>query len=239
MTRLLAVLLPLALSLLLTPACTRNQPGKEIKAKDGTVMVLVPDGEFPYGENGQAVELPAFFIDKFEVAAQTYATFLATSGRKAPEYWDEVKLDLYGNRPVVWVTWEDADAYCRWAGKRLPTEQEWEKAARGGDERKFPWGNDEPTPSLASYDWDGRRAWQGYQTLAPVQNYEAGRSPYGAHNMAGNAAEWTGSKYDSTNKVIRGGAWNSAPQDMQASNRAYRPPTNWNSYLGFRCAKDA
>ena len=236
---LLLFLLPMMFVLLISGACSRGASvEKETKGQDGAPMALISGGDFSYGDNNQEVSLPDFYMDKYEVTAKLYAVFLHAAGRRPPQYWAEVNLAEYGNRPVVWVTWDDAEAYCRWAGKRLPTEQEWEKAARGTDERRYPWGNDEPTPSLASFDWDGRRSWQGYQTLAAVDSYEEGKSPYGLYNMAGNVWEWTSSDNDSTTKVIRGGAWLNVANDLRTTHRAWRSPTNWNPYVGFRCVQN-
>lgn len=226
------------LVLFVASGCSKAGTAKEITGKDGAPMVLIPDGEFSYGEGEQSVSLPDFHMDKYEVSVTRYSVFLKASGRKPPQYWDEINLDAYGNRPVVWVTWTDAEAYCRWAGKRLPTEQEWEKAARDGDRRKYPWGDDEPTAALAVYDWDGKRSWQGYATLSGVESVEPGKSPYGLHHMAGNAAEWTSSDFDTSGKVIRGGAWMNTAFDILSSRRASRASTSWNSYVGFRCAQN-
>ena len=115
-------------------------------------MVLVPEGPFIYGEeeNKSQVFQKAFLIDGFEVTTRLYWKFMVETGRTHPRYWDEVKLSQHGDRPVVGVGLEDAYAYCRWAGKRLPSNEEWEKAARGLDGRTYPWGNQEPSPALAN-----------------------------------------------------------------------------------------
>src|SRR6266404_3115071 len=94
----------------------------------------------------------SFYLDKFEITVARYAKFLQATGNvKAPEEWDTVNVQTDGEFPVVGVDWQDADSYCRWAGKRLPTEAEWEKAARGADERKYPWGNDPPSAERARF----------------------------------------------------------------------------------------
>jgi hypothetical protein len=138
---------------------------------------------------------------------------------------------------VVLVTWDDADAYCRQYGKRLPTEQEWEKAARGTDGRKYPWGNEEPTSRHALFN----TTWNGYGTLAVVGSHEAGASPYGIQDLAGNVWEWTSSDYNESGqyKVIRGGSWNHNANNLRSTNRNNRNPTNRNNNQGFRCAQDA
>jgi formylglycine-generating enzyme required for sulfatase activity len=228
---------------------------KEITGEDGAPMMLVPAGEFFMGydmgccDDGTAGEKPvhrvyldAFYMDKYELTTKRYAVFMQATSRTAPDNWDIVNLGRDGDRPVIGVDWHDADAYCRQYRKRLPTEQEWEKAARGTDGRKYPWGNEEPTPSVASYDWDGNRDWQGYSTLALVGSYKAGKSPYGIYNLAGNVWEWTSSD-NGPHKVLRGGSWGDQPQDIRSSFRFWMPTMrrSYNShyYFGFRCAQDA
>ncbi len=221
-----------------TPSLPR-QTGREITGRDNAPMVLVPAGEFLYGDNNRRLSLPAFYMDKYEVTTKLYAQFMQATSRVKPQYWNSVSLVSDGNRPVIGVTWHDADAYCRQYGKRLPTEQEWEKAARGTDGRKYPWGNEEPNRSLASYDWDGKRSWQGYTTLASVESYEAGKSPYGLYNMAGNVWEWTSSDYGSSDKVLRGGSWLYNADFLPSTHRHGLTPSNWDFNDGFRCAQDA
>jgi formylglycine-generating enzyme required for sulfatase activity len=218
-----------------TPSLPR-QTGREITGKDTAPMVLVPEGEFQYGDNNQRLSLPAFYMDKFEVSTKLYATFIQDTRRAQPSDWSQqVALVGSGDRPVVNVTWHDADAYCRHYGKRLPTEQEWEKAARGTDGRKYPWGNEEPTSRHALFD----TRWNGYGTLATVESYEAGKSPYGLYHMAGNVWEWTSSDYDSGTKVLRGGSWNSNAMNVRSAYRLGYTPSSWYSIDGFRCAQDA
>jgi formylglycine-generating enzyme required for sulfatase activity len=216
-----------------------RQTGREITGKDGAPMLLVPEGEFLYGDYKQRLSLPAFYMDKYEVTTKLYAAFLQGTSREKPRFWDDVSLASDGDRPVVGVTWSDADAYCRYYGKRLPTEQEWEKAARGTDGRKYPWGNKEPTGRHAKYDHDGKASWHGYATLVSVESYEAGKSPYGLYHMAGNVWEWTSSDYDSSSKVIRGGSWLADASDLWSANRVMWPPDFWTTDRGFRCVQDA
>lgn len=235
---------------------------KEIPTGDGVPMVFVPEGEFFMGSHEGArneqprhlVQLRAFYIDKYEVTTSRYGQFLAATSRRAPLHWPPSSPEEFGNRPVIGVTWNDADAYCHWAGKRLPTEAEWEKAARGTEGWKFPWGNESATVRHAHFDQCC--TWHGYSTVTAVGNFERGMSPYGAFDMAGNVWEWTADWYsdgyyrnsptlnptgpaDGNAKVVRGGGWLSQPEMMQTTTRSWYTPDSQKDYIGFRCAKDA
>ncbi len=198
-------------------------------------MVLVPEGEFTFGSdhNKKLLSLDSFYMDKFEVSVRLYAKFLQDTGRSQPRDWpQQLAIVNSGDRPVVGITWNDADAYCRHYGKRLPTEQEWEKAARGNDGRKYPWGNDEPTDRHALFN----AKWNGYGTLAVVESHDAGRSPYGIYNMAGNVWEWTSSDDDKL-KVLRGGSWHTGAVEVTYSIGWY-PDDQGDNVRGFRCVQD-
>jgi formylglycine-generating enzyme required for sulfatase activity len=245
--------------------------GHDVIGQDGARMVLVPAGEFLMGEDSRKyavgdpmhnyapihrVFVDAFYIDKYEVTVSQYAKFLEETHRAEPRFWNEAKLERDGRRPVIGVAWDDANAYCQWTGKRLPTEAEWEKAARGPDGRKYPWGNNEPKRAYANYDWYGIRSWQGYETLAPVGTYEAGKSPYGVYDMAGNVWEWVSDWYASNyyltgpmenpkgpqkgkDRVVRGGSWRHPSELLRSAYRHHYQPTVLPfTYLGFRCAQD-
>lgn len=173
-----------------------RQTGREIVGKDGAPMALVPEGEFLYGDDKRRVTLKAFYMDKYEVTVSRYAKFLKNTASEAPKYWEKSMPVNFGDRPVTGVDWTDASTYCKWAGKRLPAEQEWEKAARGTDGRTYPWGEDTPTRLHANF---GKSKWQDYATLVPVGKLEDGKSPYGIYDMAGNVWEWTSS--DSLNRA--------------------------------------
>jgi formylglycine-generating enzyme required for sulfatase activity/uncharacterized RDD family membrane protein YckC len=220
------------------PARLRKM-GEEYIGKDGAPMVLVPAGKFLYGKKNERLSVQAFYMDKYELTAARYARFMKATGWELPKYWNEANLASDEDRPVIGVSWYDAEAYCTWVGKRLPTEQEWEKAARGLDGRKYPWGNEEPVRTMARFDWDGNTDWQGYRTLSPVGSFEAGKSPYGVHDLAGNVWEWTGSDADKENKVVRGGSWFNGAEGVSAWGRNHAHP--WDSFKthGFRCVEDA
>jgi formylglycine-generating enzyme required for sulfatase activity len=227
-----------------------------------TTMAEIPAGEFAMGLDGmQALDderpkhrvwLPAYFIDLHEVTTAQYASFLGATNRLVPWQWDSVDLTQHHDRPVIGVDWSDADAYCKWKGKRLPTEAEWEKSARGTDGRLYPWGNWVPSKALANFALGARFSYS--QVLMPVQSYEPGRSPYGLYQMAGNAWEWVQDWYavnyyeaspeqnpqgpeQGQFKVLRGGSWSDLPKYLLTYGRFKLPPETRNSYTGFRCAK--
>ena len=262
------IILPLLLFLMLdTNANAQLDRLRKSKALDAaavaeTPMVEIPAGEFAMGMDGmQALEderpkhqvlLPSFFIDLHEVTTVQYASFLAATNRDAPWQWNAVNLSQHRDRPVIGVDWVDADAYCRWKGKRLPTEAEWEKSARGTDGRFYPWGNWVPNNDLANFA-SGARFSYG-QVLMPVQSYEQGKSPYGLLQMAGNVWEWVqdwyGVNYYEVSmeynpqgpeqgqfKVLRGGSWSDLPKYLLTYGRFKLSPETRNSYTGFRCAK--
>jgi formylglycine-generating enzyme required for sulfatase activity len=224
---------------------------------DGAPAVVIPAGKFPMGDDEESalrdVYLDGFYIDKFEVTVSRYARFLKTTGGlKPPDYWPEASLASAGEMPVVGIDWHDADAYCRWAGKRLPTETEWEKAARGADGRRFPWGNDEPTLARANFGKSSDSPYEG--ALSPVGIHDAGNSPFGVADLAGNASEWVADWFsqsfvsgDTRNpkgpesgdgKVIKGGGWDDPPDRLTSTRRMYASPSTRSADVGFRCAID-
>src|SRR5512134_1627000 len=160
------------------------QPPPEITGKDGSPMVLVPAGEFTMGsDKGDDDEQPihrvfldSFYIDKFEVTNGKFAKFVQAILSEPPwGFADKETPVLHPDQPVRWVNWMDAMGYCLWAGKRLPTEAEWEKAARGTDGRMYPWGNDPPTPAHAVFGLK-----EAADTVSAIGNRDKGKSPYGA-----------------------------------------------------------
>lgn len=249
---------------------------------DGAEMVSVPAGEFWMGndpsdlvdvieeckQNGlidcrhyqseqprRKVYLDAFWIDKFEVTNALYRRFVSATGRRAPRYWRS-RTWSGPKRPVIGTDWNDAEAYCRWAGKRLPTEAEWEKAARGTDGRRYPWGNIWDPRKANAYKTRDDREWTG--ETEDVGSNPEGISPYGAHDMAGNVWEWVADWYDAKYyrrapnrnpkgpdsgkmRVVRGGSWQRSlsqhPSYLRASHRSYEEPTYSFDNIGFRCAR--
>jgi iron(II)-dependent oxidoreductase len=192
------------------------------------------------------VHLDAYYVDKVPVTNALYERFMRAAGHGAPLYWTDSKWNGT-TQPVVGVTWHDADAYCKWAGKRLPTEAEWEKAARGTDGRKYPWGD----------QWEASRANSLESNIGkttPVGSYPSGASPYGALDMAGNVWQWVADWYDANYylrspernprgpdsgqyRVLRGGSWYSLPISLRAASRNNSTPDARHSVIGFRCAR--
>lgn len=254
--------------LILISACNRVPDG----------MVLVPAGESIMGTNegdpeGKAEEygimkpwfedehpehrraLPSFYMDKYLTTNQDYRSFVQETGRRPPPDWPGGQYPAGKDRhPVVHVTWEDANGYCLSAGKRLPTEVQWEKAARGKDGLKYPWGN----------EFDSMRANVNGQVgnTTEVDSYENGKGPYGTYDMTGNVWEWTadwykpypGSTYESDKfgekvKVLRGNSWAGlghyppeTANEIKAHNshagyRLFMAPDGIVNDVGFRCVK--
>jgi formylglycine-generating enzyme required for sulfatase activity len=220
-------------------------------------MVAIPAGSFTMGNDAggddekpaHPVDLPAFQIDRFEVTNAEFARFVQATGYQTDsERAGENKTwrtyaEGRDNHPVVKVSWNDAAAYCQLAGKRLPTEAEWEKAARGTDSRLYPWGNDWDPARLNGRD-GGRR------DTAPVGSFPAGAGPYGTLDMAGNVWEWTADWYKAYPgntrpsqyygekfKVLRGGGWFDTQAQVTTTNRSSNIVTAANDDIGFRCAK--
>ncbi len=194
----------------------------------------------------RTVDLEAFWIDRTEVTNAQYQRFLEANPERPLPYlnedwarpynWDQVKRTYPEGRahhPVVMVTWYDAHAYCRWRQARLPTEAEWEKAARGTEGLTYPWGDE--------FDKDrGNTMDSDLQDTTPVGQYSPqGDSPYGLADMAGNVWECAADNYQgmTTRKVLRGGSWTSSPVSARAARRFYFEPVNRNDNIGFRCAR--
>jgi formylglycine-generating enzyme required for sulfatase activity len=265
---------------------TPTEGSSRVVENDGMVQVYVPPGEFIMGaddmdakktlENGRAypedpvhmVDLEGYWIDKYEVTTGQYRLCVDAGACTAPHlftsgYGDAYRPFYYGSPeykdyPVIWVSWFYANDYCAWAGRRLPTEAEWEKAGRGTDGRKYTWGNDPLSSTVANlcdincplphangkYD-------DGFANTAPVGSFPGGASPYGAMDMAGNVWEWTSSlimdyPYSATDgredltatgeRSWRGASWTNGYWWMRVTLRYRSVDWYWNYNLGFRCA---
>jgi len=202
--------------------------------QDGKEMVRIPAGEFLYGDEKEKRGLFEFWIDKTPVTNAEYARFVADTGHKPPKHWKgKIPPENIADHPVIYVLWRDAVAYAKWAGKRLPTEEEWEKAARGMDGWIYPWGDGEPTPELCNFG-------QNEGGVTPVGKYSPrGDSPYGCVDMAGNVWEWTASDHEQGGKVLRGGSWYNNPSHVRGANRGGYAPDDTRDVIGFRCARSS
>jgi formylglycine-generating enzyme required for sulfatase activity len=184
--------------------------------------------------------VPAFRIDRTEVRVSEYRHCVEDGACEPPAVasgcnWNEPGRS---DHPVNCIDWEQAAAYCSWVGKRLPTEQEWEKAARGTDGRTYPWGNEGPSCETAVMR-GARGTGCGQASTAPVASRDRGRSPYGLFDMAGNVHEWTGSVYESGSgaRVLRGGSFQNDASAVRASHREGALPNLRDASIGFRCAQ--
>lgn len=248
-----------------TPVPVPSPIDLKVNSKDSADIVLIPAGEFLMGSNHaddpyfwgaeepeHTVTLDAFWIYRTEVTQGMYQRCVEEKACPIPERIKDPIAEQYGNPqfsnyPVVMVTWKASLAYCQWAGARLPTEAEWEKAARGTDGRLFPWGNNS--------DWNGLANFLSSSTM-PVGSYPTGASPYSVYDMAGNVLEWVHdffqpSYYRSSplnnplgpisgnRRVIRGGAFNQTEvAGLRTVARASLRPTDTKISVGFRCVVD-
>ncbi|MFC1806042.1 formylglycine-generating enzyme family protein [Planctomycetota bacterium] len=202
-------------------------------------MVFVPAAEATLGtelefdENPvHTVRIAPFFIDIHPVTNAQYAEFVATTGHRPPKHWiGGVPPPGEESHPVVWLSWFDATACAEWAGKRVPTEDEWEYAARGTDGREYPWGS--------QFDADRCNCRPtGLGGTSPLESFPTGVGPFGCHDMAGNVWEWTDSWRDEgqERRVLRGGSWGSGSMSVRACFRGGDLPTYWSNGYGVRCA---
>ena len=232
--------------------------------KDRSIMVQIPEAfevipskvlPAVYNESGDLVQAETiipekkvqisntFFIDTCEVTVGQFREFLKSSGYRPDTAidWNEVhKYAPSSRHPMIYVTWHDAAAYAKWAGKRLPYEHEWEFAARGGlINKKYPWGNDDSVArDYANYEYtDGKDKWSS-QT-APVGSFLPNR--YDLHDMVGNVYEWCQDWYSNEQKyrVLRGGSWNLSTLFLHVTSRINYVPSFRHSYLGFRCVLES
>lgn len=223
-------------------------------------MVTIPAGPFLRGttiggfdeQPQRTIYLDTFSIDRYEVTNYQYQEFAqATGHRKAgppSRYAKSIRRMRGTNQPIVYVSWEDALEYCRWKGKRLPTEAEWEKAMRGADGRLWPWGNEE-RPNGANW----ARVQDGYDVTARVGTFKTDESPYGVMDGAGNVMEWVEDWYQEayykespeknppspeygTYRVMRGGGYTTTGTDFRITSRSKMVPDFRDETIGFRCA---
>jgi formylglycine-generating enzyme required for sulfatase activity len=250
--------------------------GSTLSGKDGMTFVYVPAGEFMMGSDTDEpdekpvhkITLAAFWIDQTEVTIQMYRLCVESGVCKEPtskksythsSYYGNAEFDNY---PVLYVDWNMAKAYCEWVDRRLPTEAEWEKAARGESAFVYPWGNAFDGTKVnfcdenCSFDWADKSSDDHFADTAPVGSYPNGASPYGALDMAGNAWEWVADWYSDTYyagspssnplgpeegqyRVLRGGAWGHFADGVRSARRSWVDPTNADGNVGFRCAMSA
>jgi len=231
-----------------------------VRDTDGYEMVLIPGGPFLMGPDRRQVHLDAFYIDRTPVTNEQFLRFVETT-RYVPDddgrsrflmhLRDAATTRKLMKHPVIFVSWDDARAYAAWAGKRLPTEAEWEKAARGTDGRRYPWGREEPTKIRALF---GHRA----GTTAPVGSFPRGASPFGVLDMSGNVQEWcedtdipefylhgpnrnprNPGDRESLTRVVRGGSFIHSAASLRVTSRTSFEPQYRFASGGFRCARTA
>lgn len=219
--------------------------------------VEVPGGTFTMGDmNGEPSEYPertvrldGFRLDRTEVTNRAYQVCVRAGVCDPSPYADDPELGR-SDHPVVGISWYDAEAFCSWVGRRLPTEAEWEYAARGRDLRKWPWPG-----AFDSKKANTRMGADGFERTAPVGKFPAGASPFGVLDLAGNAAEWTADHFDPTwyrtepeavnpkgppegrERVVRGGSWADGAHRVRVASRQAKAPTEVDDGTGFRCAE--
>ncbi|MEV0845504.1 SUMF1/EgtB/PvdO family nonheme iron enzyme [Streptomyces sp. NPDC049954] len=217
------------------PAQTDSEHGAQLTQQytrhphDGKRMTLVEAGTFLSGEENRPIWLPVYSIDVYPVTNSDYARFVTATGHRAPRHWPRGKCpESILDHPVVFVTWHDATAYASWSGKKLPTAQQWEKAARGPRGSIYPWG-DQSTPAKCN----SRES--GVGSTTPVSRYHSGVSPYGVYDLCGNTWEWCSTRTEPGRYALKAGAWTSpfARATPSAFNDA--SASMLDDDTGFRC----
>jgi formylglycine-generating enzyme required for sulfatase activity len=220
---------------------------------DGMVMAFVPQGDFEMGSNTyddekpiHTVTLDSYWMDSTEVTNAMYEKCVNAGACEPPKSTGHYSDAKYENHPVVYVDWSMANTYCEWADAHLPTEAEWEKAARGTDGRTYPWGE--------GLDCNKANCYGCVRDTTAVGSYASGKSPYGLFDMAGNVWEWVMDWHDSNYyasspssnpqgpvsgqyRVLRGGSWSVLDNVTRSSNRNWNTPVNADDLIGFRCAR--
>jgi formylglycine-generating enzyme required for sulfatase activity len=226
----------------------RPERSKEVRAGLGE-MVTISAGQFLYGDDKQTKTIDTDFeIDIYPVTNRQFAEFIKSKGYEENDYWSEEGLkwrtktavlepqfwkDKTWNQPehpVVGVSWYEADAFARWSGKTLPTEEQWERAARGTGGRQYPWGEEFDKEKCNTEE-------SGIGKTTRVTRYPNGISPDGCYDMAGNVWEWTSSEYGKDRMVLRGGSWGSGRGDARCALRGRGHPYGRDSVVGFRCVR--
>ncbi len=252
----LVVVVPLGLAFVF--GCYRHtRPDSPAAASEREIaqMVAIPAGSFTMGDsNGDPAEYPervirisAFALDRFEVTNRDYQACVDAQACDSTPYADDPELGI-DEHPVVGVSWYDAEKFCAWVGKRLPTEAEWEYAARGTDLRKWTWAGAFDASRANTRDGDP------FDFTAPVGSFDDGRSPFGVHDLSGNAAEWVNDTFSPTYyrtsthtidppgptsgrvRVVRGGSYVDGAYAVRVSSRVGKSATETDNTLGFRCA---
>ncbi|MEU1599925.1 SUMF1/EgtB/PvdO family nonheme iron enzyme [Streptomyces sp. NPDC005708] len=209
----------------------RRETHYEKSPIDGKLMVPVEEGVYMAGPDNKPTWVEGYSIDVYPTTNADYARFVRATGHRAPQHWSDGKCpDSIFDHPVVWVTWHDAAAYAEWAGKALPTSQQWEKAARGAKGRAYPWG-DAPTAAKCNVlDSEIGRT-------TPVTRYQSGVSPYGVFDMCGNSWEWCATESDPGRHELKGSAFTSPFTRAAPSLTNDADATMADNDTGFRCVR--
>jgi formylglycine-generating enzyme required for sulfatase activity len=235
----------------------REFQGRVREAQSVTTMVRIPSTACWVGGEGldekpvRQVKLPAFLLDKYEVTNEDFLGFVTATNREPPAYWDRGRPPKGRERhPVVFITYADAEAYASWAGKRLPTAEEWEVAARGPDKREFPWGNvflekEDRIPCNCLEYWQVNKSLSPGTTPVDDKAFDNGESAFGVYGMGGNVWEWTstaapakGTRPPGEFRILKGGSFMTPQKSTRCANIYAEDPRLPHPDVGFRCARD-